>query len=759
MDDSVVKIRVKTVPDANADKGVKEVNQEIVKDTAKTNDEIERLVKEREKAFEKYLNDQKSKIVDWDYSYEKNRYQELFDKYQTGKKQSSFGGYRAIDTGELKFWDTDSKKFLEIPQLYRVELEKALQTEQEIKQVEEQITQEDEKQLNLEAQKNGAINSAVEGSKELNKQIVQLDDTSEKVVKKSSLLGNVFGYIIGRLAFRAGRNLRKLIENLIKQAIQGSEALADKVATVKAFLGSIAESIMPAIQQAIEWVLNAFIDMIRNLQWFIYKIKGVDILANSSNVFAKNLAKAQKSTAKMMKDLMGFDEVAKLSEEMGNSESSYTPQYLSELGQMKTDDEVPGWIKWIYDNRETLVKVAEVLALLWGAGKIAEWTSNIIGFVNGALSLLSTKLGLIAIIAGGIIITYMCAKQVWDDLQNLKTELDTIADHKEEHMKKISEMNLSYDQMLTDQNIRIAAQNGQLEDTESWWRKILGLNDADLKNLEKSAISQSYIYDSMVDQYNQGNLNKDQTQKTLDLMGNQLDTNRQIIKRLQEAGMETEELERVNSRLETQYYAMHSGIKWNADEMHNLALKTDFVETELDGTTRVTNQWAQETEYVRTGLDGTVEVLKGIDDFNIDNKSFSVTADTSNADRNLSTTLSKVWEIITGMDAGGLLSKGLNSIINASKSGLNKVRRTLGFDGGGIVLPQPGHGVPINAVMSERRAEAIIPLENPEAMETLGQAIGKYVNIAIDNVMKVDGRVLATATNNTTSMNNFLRNR
>lgn len=130
-----------------------------------------------------------------------------------------------------------------------------------------------------------------------------------------------------------------------------------------------------------------------------------------------------------------------------------------------------------------------------------------------------------------------------------------------------------------------------------------------------------------------------------------------------------------------------------------------------------------------------------------------VNADTNNANSKLTKLAqlaSTVWAVTT---PGVPLTTKASSLWNGVKS-------LFGLDSGGIVLARPGYGVPIgNAIMSERRNEAVIPFENPEAMEKIGEAIGKWVNIAIQNDMIVDGRVLASATNNQMNKERFLMNR
>ena len=78
---------------------------------------------------------------------------------------------------------------------------------------------------------------------------------------------------------------------------------------------------------------------------------------------------------------------------------------------------------------------------------------------------------------------------------------------------------------------------------------------------------------------------------------------------------------------------------------------------------------------------------------------------------------------------------------------------------GGIVN-MPNSGVMVGgAITGESGREGVIPLTDPNAMALLGREIGQWVNLAIDNKMVVDGRVLATATNNQLNKESFLMNR
>lgn len=62
---------------------------------------------------------------------------------------------------------------------------------------------------------------------------------------------------------------------------------------------------------------------------------------------------------------------------------------------------------------------------------------------------------------------------------------------------------------------------------------------------------------------------------------------------------------------------------------------------------------------------------------------------------------------------------------------------------GGIVN-MPGRGIPIgNAMAGESGAEGVIPLTDSQAMETLGEAIGRYITINANITNTMNGRVLS----------------
>lgn len=62
----------------------------------------------------------------------------------------------------------------------------------------------------------------------------------------------------------------------------------------------------------------------------------------------------------------------------------------------------------------------------------------------------------------------------------------------------------------------------------------------------------------------------------------------------------------------------------------------------------------------------------------------------------------------------------------------------------GGIINYPNHGVMLgSAIAGEAGAEGVIPLTDSQAMQTLGQAIGKYITINATIVNKMNGRVMS----------------
>lgn len=80
----------------------------------------------------------------------------------------------------------------------------------------------------------------------------------------------------------------------------------------------------------------------------------------------------------------------------------------------------------------------------------------------------------------------------------------------------------------------------------------------------------------------------------------------------------------------------------------------------------------------------------------------------------------------------------------------------------GGIINQPGRGVPIGygqAIGGEKGQEGVLPLTDSQQMELLGQSIGKYVNINLTNITKLDNRQIAKEQRKINAQNDFAFNR
>lgn len=113
----------------------------------------------------------------------------------------------------------------------------------------------------------------------------------------------------------------------------------------------------------------------------------------------------------------------------------------------------------------------------------------------------------------------------------------------------------------------------------------------------------------------------------------------------------------------------------------------------------------------------------------------------------------------------------LNKPINAINNLLDVINAVPGIDLGrlptfklprlavGGIVNMPSRGVPIGgAIAGEAGAEGVIPLTDSQAMETLGQAIGKYVTINANITTNMNGRVISRELQKINNNSDFARN-
>lgn len=472
---------------------------------------------------------------------------------------------------------------------------------------------------------------------------------------------------------------------------------------------ALATTMEPLIKRLIDlaYKLLAYINYIAKA-WF-----NVNLFAGAS---AKRFSDANGSASKLRKTLASFDEMNVLSDNQSGGGVG-TPSF--DFAKDLNDIPIPEWVKWIADNKDEIFTIAEVVAGLFAVGTIAKWASNIMGFINGPLTLLGTSLGQLGIIAGGVVITYLCAKQVWDDIKKLKEELDNIAEHGEEGTKKWLEKETDMNKVL--QNVNVQRQGGldTLKESKNVASKVLGTDESKLKIARKQTETAQLQFEKLIEQYNQGKLTEEQQKQLTEELKKQLGYNMNITTELEEHGLNTRDVR---------------------DRTQELAGMLDAVETNTKYSKDETQQWKEEQDGVYRKVDGTYYRLKDIDNVHISNKNVNVNVNESKWNKfvkKVKEFFGITWHIsFEGSSGGGHSGGGAHGA-----KGMIVSRR---LASGGVIINQPGRGVPVgSAIGGERGMEAVVPLTDSQQMALLGEAIGKYITINANIVNMMNGRIIS----------------
>lgn len=563
---------------------------------------------------------------------------------------------------------------------------------------------------------------------------------------------------IAKNAIKAGLNLIKVVSTLVllEGALlavsafttlfvgamgivkQENQEIVNKMAYLKAMLQSAYRALVDIATKFMNWILDGIIKVAYWIDYIVQKWFGISLLEKSGEEYEKNMKNAANSAKEIRKQLMGFDEANVLTDT--SSSSSNTSTGLKPTAWKPEQIDVPDWVKWIAENKDTIITVAEIVGVAFAGVKTIGILNNIAkifgtagaaGAVGGTgLAGLFTSLAAIAAIAASIIIVAICAKKVWDDLQNLEAEMIKIRDlNKEINREETKNLDPNKDLAKLKNKMSVHQQSiaENIKNAHKWTYKILGLEGQMYENIKETIISSQTELDKLKEMYDVEGATKEQKEDILQVMKDQYDMNLLGIEALEQQGYDVSQLKEINQ----QYY---DEIKQRQDEINEDA-----------------KQQAKEKEDAWKNLkDTALGVLKNIQDYKIGDKTFNLKGIlSSDIAKNLVNAYDNVQK------HGGLQAFALQ-IFNPL---INKLRKT--YSATGSIVNLPGHGVPVgnNVWAGEAGREGVIPLTDPHAMSELGAEIGKWVNISLQNNMLVDGQVLATATNDRVSKERFLMNR
>ena len=517
------------------------------------------------------------------------------------------------------------------------------------------------------------------------------------------------------LALFGIRSMYMFIRQSASTLSQYNEQLATDLSYIRFALASM---LQPLIERIIDLVykLLAYVNYIAQA-WF-----GINLFANAS---AKAFNKANSSANKLKKTLSSFDEMNILNKDGSVGTIGGIPS--TDLSNLR-DIEIPEWIKWIANNKDLLLGIATALGTAFALSKITGWLSNLGLLFTGknGLGVLATTLGQLAVLAGGIVITGLVAKKVWDEADELKKEIKKIRNNGTKAQKEWIKNEEDLNKLIKTGNTNRQAAYELLEKSGGVWNRINGLGYENLNTARQTAINIQKQIDKEVELYKAGKLNKDEQELIKQNIIEQVKYNSQLIQKLAENGYATYEIEKLNEDLIQNYKDMGGEvevIKTDFDHIKNVKFDDKQITIKVYGDT------TSYKEAIRRAGEYAEKELGGL-----------------------------------GFIAGG----GGKGSIGGGGGGNGKWRAK-----GGIFYPSmlpklavggiinnPGMGVPYNgAIIGERGAEAVVPLTDSQQMALLGEAIGKYITVNLTNVTELDGRTIARKVQEVNNGTNFLLNR
>lgn len=182
----------------------------------------------------------------------------------------------------------------------------------------------------------------------LNRVQNSLDNVGKNIQKSIGKLGKMTMAVVGiRTAF-----------NAVRQAMNAVAQYNPQIAADFEYMRyCIANLLTPAIQGLVKllYTVLSYINAIASA-WF-----GINLFSNSS---AKNFKKMKdnmggtaKSAKEIQKSLQGFDEMNILQDSSNNSSGGSSGVQTPSMDLTDMQGEVPGWLKWIIDNKDLILGI------------------------------------------------------------------------------------------------------------------------------------------------------------------------------------------------------------------------------------------------------------------------------------------------------------------------------------------------------------------------------------------------------------------
>lgn len=459
---------------------------------------------------------------------------------------------------------------------------------------------------------------------------------------------------------------------------------------------AIASSLQPIIETIVSWVykLLQYINYISSA-WF-----NVDLFANAT---ADAMNRTAKSAKDVKKNLAGFDEMTVLSSSSSSTSGSSSPSV--DLSQSLGGNEVPGWLKWIADNKSSILSFFEQLVVIAGTLKLG----SVLLDIGDAMGLLNGKVTAFKALGIGLIVLGL--------YQTIQGIVDFIKDPSWENFLTII------------QGISLVIAGISLL-TGNWITALIALGVALV----------TYVIQ-----------NWDEIKKILGVVGDWIYEN--IV-------------QPVESFISALWETIVSIIKAHISVIGGIL--TTVVSLIVNPFQNAYYTIIDIFDGIKTFFQGFVQVISSLFKGDLSGvlegfkKMFKGIADSlwAIAKAPINLIIGGINSLIRGLN---------KIKFDVPDWVPNIGGKTLGFNikeiprlKSGAIINLPGNGVPVGggrAIGGEAGAEGILPLTDSQAMEQLGAAIGRYVVVNLTTNTILDGRTIDRRISQVNSNRNFATNK
>ena len=630
------------------------------------------------------------------------------------------------------------------------------------------------------------------GVKDLKKEAEQADKEITQIMSKSASSTNKFGNAIGGVAKKAvslgsalfdvvavGAGIGALAIGgfILGKALDKANGKSEQLKANLSYIGFVASKIFenllqPAIDKttgAVNGLVGALYKAVVYIGYILSQWTGKDLFAGSSvQDYAKSMEDANKSakgtakaTKQIKKDLMGFDEVNKLTDNASNSgtsgSGSITLPSLPNLGEV----EIPKWVQWIADHKDEVLSVVDGLLMLLTFSKVIKWLTPLKDFfgmftnsnIANNLGLTGTQLGLIV---GSIAVIGWSIHKIKKDMDDTYDKIQKIYDTGDEELDEWLKGEHEVEEYTDRINQKKEGQMQTEKDISNIGHSIVANHKEDYSMLRRNLIQQDKILLSKVDLWRQGKLTKEQEEELIIELQNQRDEVERIAKQYEPVVGNTQEL-----------YDKSKNYK---DILEEIGVKVDDTNRYMDLSVDNIDRFGFGAEKASQNIDKIGTSLSNVATQNLPDKNMTVNLDvnTTKAKSSLSSIgsslASGIQTAINNIKLGSLIDKfadlfnGLNKNFGF-KFDVTNIKKKLGLRQGGIINV-PGRGVALgnNIIGGEAGAEAVVPL-NDETMDRLGSAIARHMTINATMINQMNGRTISRELKTIMNENDFSYNR